>query len=113
MNEILQELVELTRLDRELTAIREQLAQYPAMTARMDEDEERQRKQIVAAEADLEAARRARRQAEKEILTLQDQTRKLAMQQASVKTNKEYQAMLHEIETVRAKIDDLETEGLE
>ena len=65
------------------------------------------------AKKDLDAARLARRAHEKEIEVFQSESAKLDRQLLDVKTNKEYTAMLHEIELLKAKRGDRETQVLE
>lgn len=113
MNELLQQLKELTTLDAGLAQTREQLARYPTMLAKLDAAEAAQAKTIAEAEGVMEATQRERRQAEKEVTTLDAQIRKVREHQAAVKTNKEYQAITSEIEALRGKIDQRETVALE
>ena len=113
MNEVLQQLHSLTEVDFSIAQTREQLARYPAMLDKMAAAEAKQQKTITEAEAQLDAARHERRKAEKEVQTLQDQIKKYVSQQSAVKTNKEYQAITHEIDQIRVKIDTWETIGLE
>lgn len=113
MNELLQQLKEMTTLDAGLAQTREQLARYPAMLAKLDAAEAAQARAIADAEAAMETTQRERRQAEKEVTTLDAQIRKVREHQAAVKTNKEYQAITSEIEALRAKIDQRETIALE
>jgi predicted nucleic acid-binding Zn-ribbon protein len=113
MNELLKQLKELTTVDAAFVQTRDQLARYPAMLAKLEAAEAVQRKAIADAEAELETTQRERRQAEKEISTLDEKIRRVHVQQASVKTNKEYQAINAEIEGLKAKIDTWETAALE
>lgn len=113
MNEQLQPLKELTTLDASLVQLQEQLSRYPAMLARLEAAEAALRKTIAEAGATMESTLRERRQAEKEVATLEAQIRKYHLQQSTVKTNKEYQAITLEIDNLRARIDQWETSGLE
>ena len=65
------------------------------------------------AKKELEQARLGRRAVEKEVDALSTEANKLERQLHDVKTNKEYQAMLHEIELVKGKRSDHETKILE
>jgi uncharacterized protein len=113
MNDVLRQLVELTGVDQELVKTREQLGHYPAMLARMEAAEAAEQHQIDQMETVLKAARHDRTQAEKEVGALREKIQKYLGQQASLKTNKEYQAMTAEVDQTRAKVDDWETRGLE
>ena len=113
MHALIEQMLELTRVDREIVQIQEQLKLYPTMIERMDRDETRQKQVIEQAEGELEAARHDRREAEKEMKNLRDKVSKYLGQQSQVKTNKEYQAITHEIDAINAQIDEWETKGLE
>lgn len=65
------------------------------------------------AKKELEQARLSRRTTEKEVDAFTAEANKLERQLHDVKTNKEYQAMLHEIELVKNKRSDQETKILE
>jgi hypothetical protein len=113
MNDLLRRLVELTEVDRELVKTGEQLAKFPAMLTKMEAEEAEARRTIEEAGAALKTARQSRQQAEKEVGGLREKIQKFQSQQTSVKTNKEYEAITHEIEGTRGKIDEWETRGLE
>lgn len=65
------------------------------------------------AKKDLEQARLARRAVEKEVEGIAAESAKLERQLHDVKTNKEYQAFLHEIELLKNKRSEQETKILE
>lgn len=65
------------------------------------------------AKKELERVRLERRGQEKEIEVVQNEGSKLERQLLDVKTNKEYQAMLHEIQLLKSKRSDRETLVLE
>lgn len=113
MKEILSKLVDLAALDREIHALGEQLAGYPAMLAAMDSKEKEARKRQEGAVARHQAAGLARRNAEKEVLALREKIKKYQIQQNQVKNQKELDAVTHEIQTVNDRIDELEMTGLE
>jgi predicted nucleic acid-binding Zn-ribbon protein len=69
--------------------------------------------ELESAKKDLEQARIARRAAEKDVEGLTADSVKLERQLHDVKTNKEYQAILHEIEGIKSKRSDYETRILE
>ncbi len=104
---------EVARVDERLAALRNQLERIPARIAQIDQAEGGLKRGEEAAHAKLEEARQTRRKAEKEIESLREQVSKYLRQQIQVKTNKEYQAILHEIETLNGKIDEWETRVLE
>lgn len=65
------------------------------------------------AKKELEQIRLTRRAVEKEVETIAAEGRKLEGQLHAIKTNKEYQALLHEIELLKSKRSDHETKILE
>ena len=69
--------------------------------------------ELEQAKKDLEQARIVRRAAEKDVEGLTADSVKLERQLHDVKTNKEYQAILHEIEGIKSKRSDYETRILE
>jgi predicted nucleic acid-binding Zn-ribbon protein len=113
MEEQMTRLIELSEIDGLRAETREQLERYPAMLAEMDKAETRLKGQVEKISLALEAALLERRNIEKKILQLREKIHHFLGQQSSVKTNKEYEALTHEIERSSALIDALETEGLE
>lgn len=113
MNPVLPKIVDLTVIDREAQALREQLALYPAMLAELDRLEAAAAAREAEAKERHKAARDVVRKSELDIGTLREQINKYILQQAQVKTNKEYHAITEEIQGVKTKIDALETKGIE
>ncbi|MBI3736201.1 hypothetical protein HY256_06780 [Candidatus Sumerlaeota bacterium] len=113
MKEILPRLLELCDVDRELHALKRQLALYPKMQAEMDAREAASKQSIAAAEEKFQKSREIRRKVELDVKALRDKIEKYQMQQGQVKTNKEYEAITHEIEGVKAKIEELDLTGIE
>lgn len=106
-------LKELTEVDALRVEIDEQLARYPKMLADLDKQAAAARKAVSDAEAAIAAALKRRRAAEQETSDLRTRIKRYEVQQSQVKTAKEAEAMTHEIEQLTARIDVLETEGLE
>jgi predicted nucleic acid-binding Zn-ribbon protein len=113
MDALLQQYVSLTEIDALIVATEGQLAAYPKMLAAMDGAERQQTKAIEEARAESDAAARERRAAEKAVLDLREKVVKYTSQQGAVKTNKEYEALNHEMDRIREQIDAQETTGLE
>lgn len=109
----LEALLELQRCDARLMGIQRKLDEIPkrreAMKAALDAAKAAQE----AAKKELERVRLDRRAHEKEVDVVQSEATKLERQLLDVKTNKEYQAMLHEIEAAKSKRSDRETLVLE
>lgn len=113
MHDLIRKYIELTEVDRLMVDTTQQLGRYPAMLARLNADDQRREEEIKGFEEKLEQARHERREAEKEIEGLRERISKYLGQQSQVKTNKEYQAIVHEIDAIRGQIDEWETKGLE
>jgi hypothetical protein len=100
-------------LDEERLAIQAALAKVPERRAGVERRVAAEKAALDAHRVRLDERRRQRRALEQEVEALAAQERKFASQQPSVKTNAEYQALTHEIATVRGKRSDLETRVLE
>jgi len=103
VNEDLRSLVRLQDLMQAAEAIDEKVAAVPAEVARLE-------KNLLAVQQDLESTRarlsdlqKERRRLESELMGVEARIAKYQGQLLDVKTNKEYQAMLHEIEACRAE----------
>ena len=110
------DLKQLIRLQDNMLAseiLTERIAAVPAEVARLE-------KELLEAETALEKARAAlqemqkgRRHFEMELMGVESKISKYQSQLLEVRTNKEYQAMLHEIELLKSKRSDRETLVLE
>jgi len=101
MYDQLEKLIRLQELDRETARISQKIAEIEPQI-------EETRIHLAAAEraleegkAKVEASRKERRAAEKELEVQIDKRRKFQEQQGKVKTNKEYQALMGELETLK------------
>lgn len=113
MLEIIGRLKDLTEVDHAIVEARAQLAKYPRALEQLKHAQDAFALKQKETQEKLEKARQERRHAEKEVASLREQISKYLRQQASVKTNKEYQAMSHEIEQIQNRIDEWDTVGLE
>jgi predicted nucleic acid-binding Zn-ribbon protein len=109
----LQLLIELQQVERRIQALSERQARAPKQLAALEEE-------LRSAEARrdrerelLENARKTRRQAETEVEELEQRVKKSRERLASVKTNKEYQALLKEIEDLQGLVRQREDQILE
>jgi predicted nucleic acid-binding Zn-ribbon protein len=116
MNPDLEKLVQLHRIESELGRVEFELAEVPrlrkALADRLDAD----RGRLEAAKTALETSQKARKQHEVTVQDLEAKRSKYKGQLMEVKTNKEYTAMLHEIEGVEREIrsrEDLILEEME
>jgi len=103
MYDQLEKLIRLQGLDGEVARLGQKLAE---ITPQIEET----RIHLAAAERALEegkalveTTRKQRRAAEKELETQVEKRRKFQEQQSKVKTNKEYQALMHELEALKGE----------
>lgn len=113
---MLPELDALLALQRQDTLLLESKRKQDAIPKRRDalrESLAEARTALQQSKKDLDQARLGRRGLEKEVETFAAEAARLERQLHDVKTNKEYQALLHEIELVKGKRSDQETKILE
>jgi predicted nucleic acid-binding Zn-ribbon protein len=116
MNAALEKLVRLHQLQLDLARVEADLAELPLRRRAQDEKLSAERAQLDAARGAAEASAKARRTHETAVQDLETKRSKYKGQLMDVKTNKEYTAMLHEIEGVERDIrarEDLVLEEME
>ena len=99
MNPDLQHLIQLQVLDLATERVRRRIADLPAALAALDERLAERTATLAAVNSRLDTSQNARREIEKELAGVQTRLSKYKGQLMEVKTNKEYQAMQHEIQT--------------
>ena len=104
MNPDLERLVQLQRAETELKRVLSELAEAPVQRALLDEQLADERARLEGAREALATSQKARRQFEGELQDLETKRSRYKGQLMEVKTNKEYTAMLHEIETVEREV---------
>lgn len=104
MHPQLEKLVQLQRAETRLKELQAGLDDVPRQRAVQEEALVAERGRLDAARAELEQSQRTRRQKEGELRALEARRDKYKGQLREVKTNKEYSAMLHEIEGVEREI---------
>ena len=104
MNSDLEKLVRLHHVDSELKHVESELAAIPRHRQEIDDRLARDRSHLDAAKAALEGSQKARKQNEASVQDLETKRSKYKGQLMDVKTNKEYTAVLHEIEGVERDI---------
>jgi predicted nucleic acid-binding Zn-ribbon protein len=113
MNPDLEKLIRLHQAESEIKRLDSELADIPRLKGERDERLARDRGRLEAAREALGTSQRTRRQHEEEVQGLETKRSKYKGQLMEVKTNKEYTAMLHEIETVEREIRSREDRILE
>ena len=101
--EKIQSLVALQTVEAEIRRVQGQLAETPAKLAAIAHEVEAFEATLAEEQAQLQEAQKAYREQEREAQTVLAQIRKSNERLASVKTNKEYQSILKEIDDLRRK----------
>jgi predicted nucleic acid-binding Zn-ribbon protein len=104
MNPDLERLIRLQRAETDLRRVEAELAEVPRQRAELEAALGGERARLEAARQELTGGQKARRQHEAELQDLEAKRSRLKGQLMEVKTNKEYTAMLHEIEAVERDI---------
>jgi predicted nucleic acid-binding Zn-ribbon protein len=112
MNPDIEKLIRLQRVETELKRVEAELLELPRKRAALEEDLLAERGRLEAAREALAASQKARRQHEGALQDLETRRSRYKGQLMEVKTNKEYTAMLHEIEGVEREIRSREDEVL-
>jgi predicted nucleic acid-binding Zn-ribbon protein len=113
MNPDLDRLIRLQHLETAADEARRKIAEQPARVQTLDVRLQGARDMVAAAKARLAAVQEKRRLEEKEVATVQTRLARYKDQLLEVKTNREYTAMLHEIETAQNDIRTREDRILE
>jgi predicted nucleic acid-binding Zn-ribbon protein len=113
MSPDLEHLIELQNLESAIEEARRRIAAHPQRAADADARLAQAKEAVDAATQRLKASQEARREQEKEAATYQSRLSKFKDQLSAVKTNREYQAMQHEIETAQKELGVVEERVLE
>jgi predicted nucleic acid-binding Zn-ribbon protein len=113
MNTDLTRLIQLQRLETAAEDARRRIADHPARAQTLDARLQSARDAVAAVKTRLAAATDKRRAEEKEVASVQTRLAKYKDQLLEVKTNREYTAMLHEIEAAQKDIRGREDRILE
>jgi predicted nucleic acid-binding Zn-ribbon protein len=104
MHPDLERLIHLQSAENESRRVEAGLAEIPKEVAAIEATAAAERAHLDAAKEALEASQKARRQLEASVQDLETKRSKYKGQLMEVRTNKEYTAMLHEIEAVEKEI---------
>ena len=113
MSPDLQRLIKLQQLESTLADARATIAAHPQRLADADARLNESKQAVEAAKGRLKDNQEARRNLEKDVAVYQGRLTKFKDQLSLVKTNKEYQAMQHEIATAQADLGGVEEKVLE
>jgi hypothetical protein len=112
MHPDLEKLVQLQRAESRLRQLHAGLDDLPRKRSALEQELAAERSRLDAARAALDQCQKARRQHEGELQALESKRAKYKGQLMEVKTNKEYTAVLHEIEGVEREISACEDQIL-
>src|SRR5436190_22851270 len=113
MHADLERLIVLQRLDSAASDAQRRLADQPQREKALEARLEAVRQLVAAAKERLVENQTVRRVVEKDVAVQQGRLSKFRDQLMAVKTNREYQAMQHEIETAQNEVKALEEKILE
>jgi len=113
MSPDLQRLIKLQQLESTLADARATIAAHPQRLADADARLNESKQAVEAAKGRLKGNQEARRNLEKDVAVYQGRLTKFKDQLSLVKTNKEYQAMQHEIATAQSDLGGVEEKVLE
>ena len=112
VHEQLKILAELQKIDVQIYGLKRELDAHPALQKKADEDFERKKSSLRAAEATLKEAQVRQKEKENDLLSKEEKIKKLQSQLYQLKSNKEYSAMDLEIKGLKADDSLLEEEIL-
>ena len=101
MREQLELLWELQKIDLTLKRIKEERDRFPKEMKKLDERQNIEKEKIQKEREKIESLEKERRQKERNLNTEQEKIKRAEGRMFEVKTNKEYQALLGEIEAIK------------
>ena len=113
MSPDLQRLIELQRIESAIVEAKSVIASHPQRLADVDARLDQAKSAVDADKLRLKESQEARREAEKNAAVYQGRLTKFKDQLSAVKTNREYQAMQHEIATAQSDLGAAEEKVLE
>lgn len=112
MREHLELLWELQKIDLDLKHIMDERDRYPKELKKLEEKQKLEKERFLKEKEKLESLEKERRQKERNLLGEQEKIKRSEGRMSEVKTNKEYQALLSEIETFKETAGRIEEEIL-
>jgi predicted nucleic acid-binding Zn-ribbon protein len=113
LKEQLELLWELQRIDLELEGIKEERERYPKEIKKLDERQNIEKERVQKEKERVESLEKTRRQKEGHLNVEQEKIKKAERRMSEVKTNKEYQALLSEIDMIKEANSRIEEEVLQ
>lgn len=113
MKEQLELLWELQKIDLELKSIKEEKDRYPKEIKKLDEKQNIEQERVQKEKERVASLEKTRRQKEGDFNIEQEKIKKAERRMSEVKTNKEYQALLSEIDMIKEASSRIEEEVLQ
>jgi len=113
LREQLKLLWEVQKIDLELKGIKEEKDRYPREIKKLDEKQKIEKERIQKEREKVESLEKTRRQKEGHLNTEQEKIKRAEGRMSEVKTNKEYQALLSEIDAIKEANSRIEEEILQ
>ncbi len=113
MREQLELLWELQKIDLELKSIKEERDRYPREMKKLEEKQKIEKERIHKEKEKIESLEKTRRQKEGHLNLEQEKIKRAEGRMSEVKTNKEYQALLSEIDAIKEANSRMEEEILQ
>jgi len=113
LREQLELLWELQKIDLELKGIKEEKDRYPKEMKKLEEKQKIEKERIQKEKEKIESLEKTRRQKEGQLNSEQEKIKRAEGRMFEVKTNKEYQALLSEIDAMKAASSRMEEEILQ
>ena len=104
---------ELQKIDLDLKTIKEEKERYPKEIKKLDEKQKIEKERIQKEREKVESLEKTRRQKEGHLNTEQEKIKRAEGRMSEVKTNKEYQALLSEIDAMKGANSRIEEEVLQ
>jgi predicted nucleic acid-binding Zn-ribbon protein len=108
----LEQLVHLQQIDNRLAVLKSETARIPQRVEAVQKLLADAQKNLVQSHTDWEACNQRKREKERDLESCEERLSKARNRQSEIKTNKEYQLHLQEIETLRAEKGRIEEELL-
>ena len=109
----LQQLIDLQKIDDQISEHKKFLADIPLQLKSAHEELEKKKNILKVASEEIEALQKQRKDLELEVQGENDHMAKAKTKLPAVKTNKEYTAILVEIDTIKEKVSKIEDKELE
>jgi uncharacterized protein len=113
LKEQLELLWELQKIDLELKSIKEEKDRYPKEIKKLDEKQKIEKERTQKEKEKIESLEKTRRQKEGHLNLEQEKIKRAEGRMSEVKTNKEYQALLSEIDAIKEANSRMEEEILQ